>query len=104
MTQIMKTYSGYTADVTELQGGSSYLSEVSGIFLLNPSPDNSQLNIEPMIGYENEYHRPRRGTDVLNRFAYREIDPEVRREIEGTRQAMPERPFGKITVWRRFVW
>lgn len=82
MTQIMQTYSGYISDVTELQGGSSYLSEISGIFLLNPIPDGKDLNIGPMVGYETELHRPRRGIDIKNRFADREIDQEVRRKIE----------------------
>ena len=81
MTELTRTYSSYMSDATELQGGSSRLSELSFSFLLRPVQEDGELNVGPLIAYAGELKEPRRGADILKRFEDREIDDATMEKI-----------------------
>ena len=82
MTEIMRTYSGYIADSTDLLAGSSFLAEASMSFYLRPVDGEGNVNVGPLVGYANEYGSSRRGPDIQARFAGREIDAEIMQRID----------------------
>lgn len=82
LTRIMQTYSGYISDVTDLQAGSSFLSETSFSFLLHPLQEDGDLNMSPLVAYANEFQNPRRGDDIKSRFAGRDLEPAVLESVD----------------------
>ena len=81
VTSIMRVYSGYIGDISDLQGGSSYLSETSLAFLLHPVQENGEPNVSPLMGFADELNRPRRSSDILGRFSDRDIDEDAMEHI-----------------------
>ncbi|MBR4255785.1 MAG: GGDEF domain-containing protein [Clostridia bacterium] len=82
LTGIMRTYSGYISDVTDLQAGASYLTETSMSFIANPVLPNGEFNSSPLIGFATEYQLPRRGNDIVSRFDGKDIDKEIMENIK----------------------
>lgn len=79
LSSIMRTYNGYISDATSLLAGSSLLSETSSIYVLMPFDEEGQPNVSSLVAYVNELQNPRRGQDVLARFAQQDIGEEAAR-------------------------
>ncbi|MBO6285570.1 MAG: diguanylate cyclase [Bacilli bacterium] len=82
LSDSMQRSASYVTDATSLLAGSSLLSETSTNFVLRPVLDDKSPNVGPMIAYCNELRIPRRGDDIVNRFANTDADAEAKAHLQ----------------------
>ena len=68
----------YIGEANSLLAGTSLLSQTAANFVLVPVKKNGDFNVYPLTIYANELQRPRRGSQVLERFRNYAISDKAR--------------------------
>ena len=68
----------YIEEANSVLAGTSLLAQTSANFVLVPVKKNGQFNTYPLVVFANELKRPRRGSQVLERFRNYEISEKAR--------------------------
>ena len=77
LSSIMQKSGEYMNDATSLLAGSSLMSETSSNFVLMPLTETGEVNAFPLAAYANELKIPRRGNQVMERFAHYDVSEEA---------------------------
>lgn len=78
----MQNSGKYTQEATSILGGSSLLSETASHYVLMPLTEGGDVNVSPLIAYAEELTRPRRGSQVLERFRNYDVEDDVMKLVE----------------------
>ena len=81
LSSVMNRIGVYTGEANSLLAGASLLSQTAANFVLVPVKKNGEFNIYPLTIYANELNRPRRGSQVLERFRDYEISDKARSHL-----------------------
>ena len=77
LSSIMQDYNTCISEATSLLAGSSLLSEISSGYVLMPFDETGRQNVGALVAYAGELQTPRRGHDVLSRFAEYDVGEEA---------------------------
>ena len=78
LSAVMSKSGVYIGEANSLLAGTSLLAQTSANFVLVPVKKNGQFNMYPLTTFANELKRPRRGSQVLERFRNYEISEKAR--------------------------
>ena len=82
LVDLIQRSGGYQQDATNLQAGSSVLSETAASFVQMPVTPDGETNSGPLMTYAEELGRDRRGEAVVERFQSYDVSDEVRAYVE----------------------
>ena len=82
LADLIQRSGGYQQDATNLQAGSSVLSETAASFVQMPVTPDGETNSGPLMTYAEELGRDRRGEAVVERFQSYDVSDEVRAYVE----------------------
>lgn len=84
-TEILRTYLGYTSEVTEIQATASQLNETSFSFLLRPTvavtPKGPILNLGPLYVYSQSLQSNPRAAEIVKKFENRNLGETLMGEL-----------------------
>jgi diguanylate cyclase (GGDEF)-like protein len=78
LSAVMSKAGVYIGEANSLLAGTSLLAQTSANFILVPVKKNGQFNMYPLTTFANELKKPRRGSQVLERFRNYEISEKAR--------------------------
>ena len=84
LSAIMAEYGRYVNEATDLQAGSTILSETFSSFILHPTVQGEngvETNVGPLISYATEYVKERRGNDIKNKICSYNVNEESKTSI-----------------------
>ena len=103
LSGIMRDAGTHTQDATSLLAGSSLLSETSSNYVLMPTTEQGEVNVNPLMSYAQELSVDRRPGDVLARFETYDIPEEALaliREAAASAEAMMDAQLHAIELMR----
>ena len=81
LSSVMNRVGVYIGEANSLLAGASLLSQTAANFVLVPVKKNGEFSSFPLTVYANELNRPRRGSQVLERFRDYEISDKARSHL-----------------------
>ena len=78
LSSVMSNVGVYVGEVNSILASTSLLSQTVANFVLVPVKKNGEFNVYPLTLYADELRRPRRGSQVMERFRDYEISEKVR--------------------------
>ena len=78
LSSVMSNVGVYVGEANSILASTSLLSQTVANFVLVPVKKNGEFNVYPLTLYADELRRPRRGSQVMERFRDYEISEKVR--------------------------
>lgn len=82
LSEMMQNCSDYQQYATNLQAGSSILSETASAFVQMPVLEDGEVNVGPLLRYVQELAKDRRGPQVAEWFRSRNVSAEIQSHID----------------------